>query len=131
MRTLRIPLLTVVAVVLPVASIAADGVASVNGRWNVAPPANSAQNRSWSSPLAAKTTGTTHETRRVIGHAFAEPRRYGTATEWTMRAAIFALAATGNITGSGRDDSADIGKRPLPPPNPEVSPFGSFRGSIR
>lgn len=131
MRKLHAPLVAVVVISLPLTAIAADGVASAGGKWNIARPASTPQNRSWSSPIAAAgAQGAADETRRVVGNAFGNPRRYSAATEWTTRAVIFALAATGNIMGGGRDDTADIGKRPLPPLRPDVAPFGSFSGGI-
>lgn len=131
MRTLHILLAALAMVSPPTAVIAADGVASANARWNITPPANSTQRPSWSSPVATSAAGTKRDAQRVLGHAFSQPRRYSTATEWVTRAAIFALSATGNINGGGRDDTADIGKRPLPMPNQEASSFGSFSGRIR
>lgn len=131
MRTLRISLVAVTVIALPLAAVAADGVASASGKWSIAPPVSTPQYQSWSSPLSMENRGAADNTRRVVGNAFGEPRRYSAATEWSTRAVIFALAATGNITGSGRDDTGDIGKRPLPPLNLEASTFGRFSGGIR
>jgi len=131
MRLVHIPLALSVALVLPTTAIAGDGVAIVNGRFDLARPVYAAQTRSWSSPLAVDASSGDHETRRVLSGTFSEPRRYGVATEWISRAAVFALAATGNLRGDGRDDTGDIGKRPLPVIVPDTQPFGRFSGSIR
>lgn len=131
MRLFHIPLALSVALGLPAAAIAGDGIATVNGRFDLARPVYAGQPRSWSSPLAADASSGDHETRRVLSGTFSEPRRYGVATEWISRAAILALAATGNIRGDGRDDTGDIGKRPLPATASDVYPFGRFRGGIR
>jgi hypothetical protein len=131
MRLVHIPLALSVALVLPMTAIAGDGVAIVNGRFDLARPVYAAQTRSWSSPLAVDASSGDHETRRVLSGTFSEPRRYGVATEWISRAAVFALAATGNIRGDGRDDTGDIGRRPLPTTASGLHPFGRFSGGIR
>ena len=119
-------------VALPTASIAADGVVSLTGRWNTAPAVTTAQPHSWSSPLATAAAGKTPSPGQLFPNAFAEPRRYSVATEWIARATVLALAATGTIYPSGNhDDTGDIGKSPRPVLNQDPSPFGNFSGSIR
>ncbi|MDQ0010637.1 hypothetical protein J2T07_002843 [Luteibacter jiangsuensis] len=131
MRKLRIMWATVVSITLTVEVVAANHVASTSNGRNLVNPASPIQARSWSSPLVPEVINTKRAPRRVIGIPFTEPRRYSAAAEWATRAALFALMATDKISGGSRDDTGDIGKRSLPPPDPYASPFGSFTGSVR
>jgi len=109
----------------------ADGVVTTTARL----PIENLSTHSPSRPLPTfrrpDATSARELTRQSIAGAFRAPRRYSAATEWVTRAAVLALEATGHVTGTGRDDTGEIGKVPQRAPSPSDPPFAGLSGRIR